>query len=134
MQLAAQGATVIVHGRDAARGAAVVAEIENNGGSARFVGAELSQPAEALRLAEEVGEVDILVNNASCPGGAVGRAAADALDELLAVRRASPLPAGVGAGPENGGPQQRRDHQRGQQRRHPQDGPTVPPTARPRPH
>jgi NAD(P)-dependent dehydrogenase (short-subunit alcohol dehydrogenase family) len=64
VQLAAQGATVIVHGRDAARGAAVVAEIENNGGSARFVGADLSEPAEALLLAEEVGDVDILVNNA----------------------------------------------------------------------
>ena len=32
IQLAAQGATVIVHGRDANRGAAVVAEIENGGG------------------------------------------------------------------------------------------------------
>jgi NAD(P)-dependent dehydrogenase (short-subunit alcohol dehydrogenase family) len=41
VQLAEQGATVIVHGRDATRGAAVVAEIENAGGSARFVGAEL---------------------------------------------------------------------------------------------
>lgn len=64
VQLAAQGATVIVHGRDARRGAAVVTEIESAGGSARFVGADLGQPAEALRLAEEVGDVDILVNNA----------------------------------------------------------------------
>src|ERR1700675_2976106 len=64
VQLARQGATVLVHGRDATRGAAVVTEIENGGGSARFVGANLSEPAEALRLAEEVGDVDILVNNA----------------------------------------------------------------------
>ncbi len=64
VQLAAQGATVVVHGRDVTRGVAVVAEIENAGGSARFVGADLSQPAEALRLAEEAGDVDILVNNA----------------------------------------------------------------------
>ena len=64
IQLAAQGATVIVHGRDADRGAAVVAEIENGGGSARFVGADLGEPAEALRLAREAGDVDILVNNA----------------------------------------------------------------------
>src|ERR1700680_1061830 len=62
LQLAAQGATVIVHGRDDGRGAVVVKEIESAGGSARFVGADLSQPAEALRLATEVGEVDILVN------------------------------------------------------------------------
>jgi NAD(P)-dependent dehydrogenase (short-subunit alcohol dehydrogenase family) len=64
LQLAAQGATVIVHGRDATRGAAVVAEIKNNGGSARFADANLGEPAEALRLAEEVGDVDILINNA----------------------------------------------------------------------
>ena len=64
LQLATQGATVIVHGRDVSRGAAVVAEIENAGGSARFVGADLAEPAEALLLAEEVGDVDILVNNA----------------------------------------------------------------------
>src|ERR1700723_4535804 len=64
LQLAAQGAAVIVHGRDVERGAAVVTEIESAGGSARFVGADLSQPAEALRLASEGGEVDILVNNA----------------------------------------------------------------------
>ena len=49
------------------RGVAVVAEIENAGGSARFVGADLGQPAEALRLAEEAGDVDILVNNAGFP-------------------------------------------------------------------
>jgi NAD(P)-dependent dehydrogenase (short-subunit alcohol dehydrogenase family) len=64
VQLATQGAAVIVHGRDGTRGAAVVAEIENAGGSARFVGAELGEPAEALRLAEAAGDVDILVNNA----------------------------------------------------------------------
>src|SRR5258707_11892136 len=64
IQLAAQGATVIVHGRDPNRGAAVVAEIENGGGSARFVGADLGEPAEALRLAWDAGDVDILVNNA----------------------------------------------------------------------
>src|ERR1700749_4655600 len=64
LQLAAQGANVIVHGRDVGRGAAVGKEIENAGGSARLVGPNLSGPAEALRLASEVGEVDILVNNA----------------------------------------------------------------------
>jgi NAD(P)-dependent dehydrogenase (short-subunit alcohol dehydrogenase family) len=64
LQLALQGATVIVHGRDADRGAKVVTEIETAGGSARFIGADLSQPTEALRLAAESGEVDILINNA----------------------------------------------------------------------
>src|SRR6201987_3064728 len=64
LQLAAQGATVIVHGRDIGRGGAVVAAIENAGGSARFVGADLGKPAEALLLAQEAGDVYILVNNA----------------------------------------------------------------------
>ena len=67
VQLAAQGAIVIVHGRNVTRGVAVVAEIENTGGSARFVGADLGRPAEALRLAKEAGDVDILVNNAGFP-------------------------------------------------------------------
>src|SRR3954468_18898579 len=64
VQLAARGATVVVHGRDVTRGVAVVAEIKNVGGTARFVSADLGEPAEALRLAGEVGDVDILINNA----------------------------------------------------------------------
>ena len=85
-QLARQGASVIVHGRDANRGAAVVAEIENSGGSARFVGADLAEAAEALRLAEEVGDVDILVNNAGFAWfGASSKLAANTLDQLFAA-------------------------------------------------
>jgi NAD(P)-dependent dehydrogenase (short-subunit alcohol dehydrogenase family) len=91
LQLAAQGATVIVHGRDATRGAAVVAEIENGGGAARFVGAELSEPAEALRLAEEVGDVDILVNNAGFPWfGPTSKLDAKTLDQLFAANVQAP--------------------------------------------
>lgn len=63
-QLAAQGAHVLVHGRDAERGAEVVDGIQAAGGSARFVSADLTDAAGALQLAEEAGEVDILVNNA----------------------------------------------------------------------
>jgi NAD(P)-dependent dehydrogenase (short-subunit alcohol dehydrogenase family) len=91
VQLAAQGATVIVHGRDATRGAAVVAEIENGGGSARFVGAELGEPAEALRLAQEVGDVDILVNNAGFPWfGPTSKLDAKTLDQLFAANVQAP--------------------------------------------
>jgi len=90
-QLAAQGATVIVHGRDAGRGAAVVAEIENGGGSARFVAADLGEPAEALRLAEEVGDVDILVNNAGVPWfGPTAKLDAKTLDRLFAANVQGP--------------------------------------------
>lgn len=63
-QLAAEGAAVIVHGRNAERGAKVVQEIENAGGTARFIAADVSDVADVRRLADEAGAVDILVNNA----------------------------------------------------------------------
>jgi NAD(P)-dependent dehydrogenase (short-subunit alcohol dehydrogenase family) len=91
VQLARQGASVIVHGRDANRGAAVVAEIENSGGSARFVGAELGEPTEALRLAEEAGDVAILVNNAGFAWfGPSAQLDADTLDQLFAANVQAP--------------------------------------------
>jgi NAD(P)-dependent dehydrogenase (short-subunit alcohol dehydrogenase family) len=91
VQLALQGASVIVHGRDANRGAAVVAEIENRGGSTRFVDAELGEPAEALRLAEEVGDVDILVNNAGFAWfGPSAKLDANTLDQLFAANVQAP--------------------------------------------
>ena len=91
VQLAAQGAAVIVHGRDVTRGVAVVAEIETAGGSARFVGADLGEPAEALRLAEEVGEVDILINNAGFAWfGPSAKLAVNTLDRLFAANVQAP--------------------------------------------
>jgi NAD(P)-dependent dehydrogenase (short-subunit alcohol dehydrogenase family) len=91
VQLAAQGAIVIVHGRDAGRGIAVVKEIESAGGSARFVGADLGQPAEALRLATEVGDVDILVNNAGFAWfGPTEKLSADNLAQLFAANVQAP--------------------------------------------
>src|SRR5438477_11800508 len=64
LQLARDGAEVLVHGRDAARGAETVAEITASGGKASFVSADLGDSADVQRLASEVGDVDILVNNA----------------------------------------------------------------------
>jgi NAD(P)-dependent dehydrogenase (short-subunit alcohol dehydrogenase family) len=64
IQLARDGADVTVHGRDAARGVQTVEEIQLQGGSARFVAADLSDLASIPRLAKEVGDIDILVNNA----------------------------------------------------------------------
>jgi NAD(P)-dependent dehydrogenase (short-subunit alcohol dehydrogenase family) len=64
IQLAREGAEVIVHGRDASRGEQVVAEIVQAGGKARFIAADLSDPTEIRRVADEAGEVDVLVNNA----------------------------------------------------------------------
>jgi NAD(P)-dependent dehydrogenase (short-subunit alcohol dehydrogenase family) len=64
LALAALGASVIVHGRNAERGEQVVKEIEAAGGHARFVAADMTDPAQITRLAEQAGEVDILINNA----------------------------------------------------------------------
>jgi NAD(P)-dependent dehydrogenase (short-subunit alcohol dehydrogenase family) len=64
LQLARDGAEVLVHGRDEARGVETVDEITRAGGRASFVAADLSDAADVRRLASEVGDVDILINNA----------------------------------------------------------------------
>jgi len=63
LKLAGQGYAVVVHGRDAGRGAATVRAIEEAGGQARFEAADLSDPADVARLAVAAGTVDVLVNN-----------------------------------------------------------------------
>ena len=65
--LAEEGATVIVHGRDEKRAAAVVKNIEKAGGSATYILGDLSNDQGADEVAAGVlagGPVDILVNNA----------------------------------------------------------------------
>ena len=64
LQLARDGAEVVIHGRDAARGAETVDAIVSAGGKASFVAADLTDAADVRRLANEVGDVDILINNA----------------------------------------------------------------------
>lgn len=64
LQLAARGAEVVVQGRNAERGAKTVRDIENAGGKARFVAADLNIADDVRRLAAEAGPVDILINNA----------------------------------------------------------------------
>jgi NAD(P)-dependent dehydrogenase (short-subunit alcohol dehydrogenase family) len=64
LQLARDGAEVVVHGRDAARGAETVEAIRTQGGRARFLAADLGDSAGFKDLAEATGELDVLVNNA----------------------------------------------------------------------
>ena len=65
---ATEGARVVVTGRDAERGAAVVAAITGAGGDAAFHAADLSDEAACAQLvsatAERFGGVTVLVNNA----------------------------------------------------------------------
>ncbi|OHU99122.1 SDR family NAD(P)-dependent oxidoreductase [Mycobacterium talmoniae] len=69
--LAADGAFVVVSGRNKVRGDAVVAEIRAGGGAAAFVAADLAAGQEEIRrvaaTATEAagGRLDILVNNAA---------------------------------------------------------------------
>ena len=63
-QLARHGAEVVVHGRDPDRGQAVVDTITADGGKARFVAADLSDPSGPDDLIQQAGPVDVLVNNA----------------------------------------------------------------------
>jgi NAD(P)-dependent dehydrogenase (short-subunit alcohol dehydrogenase family) len=85
MQLARDGAEVIVHGRNAQRGAETVNEIREAGGRARFISADLTDPVELRRLADEAGDVDVLVNNAGSSWfGATADLDVDTFDALFA--------------------------------------------------
>ncbi|MFZ0667376.1 MAG: SDR family oxidoreductase [Acidimicrobiales bacterium] len=64
LRLARDGWVVIVHGRNPERGAEVVRQINELGGRARFVAANLNDVAAVRTLVAEVGDVDVLVNNA----------------------------------------------------------------------
>jgi NAD(P)-dependent dehydrogenase (short-subunit alcohol dehydrogenase family) len=64
LELARDGANVIVSGRDATRGAETVADVQKNGGVARFVAADVSDLESVANLARDAGDIDVLVNNA----------------------------------------------------------------------
>lgn len=60
--MAHEGASVLITGRDAERGNAAAARID---GSVRFVEADMADIESVRSLVEQVGAVDILVNNAA---------------------------------------------------------------------
>jgi NAD(P)-dependent dehydrogenase (short-subunit alcohol dehydrogenase family) len=64
VKLAEAGATVYVTGRRAELGKETVELIEQAGGTGHFVVADVANIDDVRKLAEEVGEVDVLVNNA----------------------------------------------------------------------
>jgi NAD(P)-dependent dehydrogenase (short-subunit alcohol dehydrogenase family) len=84
IQLAHQGATVLVHGRDVDRGVQVLEEIELTGGHARFIAADLSTVDGVQDLIDQAGAVDILVNNAGVSWfGATSALSPDHFDTLF---------------------------------------------------
>lgn len=91
-KLAAAGARVLVHGRNAERGESVVRSIETAGGRAAFLAADLASLDEVRRLAQavegETDHLDVLINNAGVgSGGAAGRreTSADGHERRFAV-------------------------------------------------
>jgi len=95
--LAAEGASVVVSGRDSARGRGVVAKIGDAGGTAVFVEVDLAGSYAGLRAFAAAassaagGRVDILVNNAGIYPATLTEQLADAdLDAMLAVNIRAP--------------------------------------------
>ena len=88
-ELGQAGARVLVHGRDAERGARVVADIEASGGAADFLAADLSALAEVRRLADAaqatVDRLDILINNAGIGTAGPRQTSAEGFELRFAV-------------------------------------------------
>jgi NAD(P)-dependent dehydrogenase (short-subunit alcohol dehydrogenase family) len=90
-QLGRDGLNVIVHGRDADRGRQVTDDIVQAGGQASFVVADVSDPAAIRQLAADVGDVDVLVNNAGFSWfGATADLQPDTFDALVASNVRAP--------------------------------------------
>jgi NAD(P)-dependent dehydrogenase (short-subunit alcohol dehydrogenase family) len=91
IKLAGDGFEVIVHGRDVSRGAQVVEEIERTGGRARFVSADLGDTADVRRLADDAGDIEVLVNNGGFSWfGATADLDVDTFDALFASNVRAP--------------------------------------------
>ena len=95
--LAAQGARVLVTGRDHQRGQAVVDAITGDGGQASFLPSDLTLPPDALRAFAQAatealgGRLDLLVHNAAvCPPVDTLGLTDDDLENALAVNVRAP--------------------------------------------
>lgn len=96
IQLAEEGAAVMVHGLEAKRAQAVVAEIEQAGGRAASVIADLAEPSAVRRIVQETiatfGRLDALVNNAATVVRSDLQTTDAALfDRIMAVNLRAPL-------------------------------------------
>jgi 3-oxoacyl-[acyl-carrier protein] reductase len=96
LMCAREGARVAVHGRDAARGAALVETIAAAGGDAVFVAADVADEGACAALVETVaarlGGLSVLVNNAATGSGGqspVGAFDTDRWERVLRVNLTS---------------------------------------------
>ena len=92
LALAQDGAEVLVHGRDQARGAETVDAIKQAGGSAKFLAADVADAAAVRRLADQAGDVDVLINNAGISAfAATAELGAETFDQLFAANVRAPF-------------------------------------------
>jgi NAD(P)-dependent dehydrogenase (short-subunit alcohol dehydrogenase family) len=91
-RLAADGAEVLVTGRDQQRGQEVIDAITASGGKARFLAADLASFDDVKRLADAASDVDVLVNDAGVfPGGPTGQTSQEAFDLTFDVNVKAPF-------------------------------------------
>jgi NAD(P)-dependent dehydrogenase (short-subunit alcohol dehydrogenase family) len=101
LDLARDGFDVIVHGRDPDRGAETVRQLESEGGTGRFIAADLGDADAVRELANQAGEVEVLVNNGGFSWfGPSAELDTETFDELFAsnVRAAYQLVAALAPG------------------------------------
>ncbi|MSO36908.1 MAG: SDR family oxidoreductase [Acidimicrobiia bacterium] len=100
LRCAAEGAAVVVTGRDEIRGEAVVAEIRGDNGTAELVLADLDGESTCEELVEQassaLGGITVLVNNAvsgttDVSDGAVTDLSTETWDEALRVNLTAPM-------------------------------------------
>ena len=90
-QLAAEGARLVICGRDQAKGEAAVLDIVALGGDVRFLACDVTRPADVERMVAEAGEwlggVDKVFNNAGVTAkrGLVGDSSLDDWQHVLNV-------------------------------------------------
>src|SRR5579859_453207 len=88
--LAAEGATVVISGLNAAEGTQVTQDIMRAGQKAEFIAADVTQSADCARLVlatqERYGRVDVLVNNAGIfPSATLQDTTPELWDQVFAV-------------------------------------------------
>lgn len=96
-ELATRGATVLLHGRDQARGEATLRELREATGNThlRFYLADFSSLAQVRRLAEEIqadhDRLDLLLNNAGIGGTSSRQESQDGYELRFAVNYLAPF-------------------------------------------
>ncbi|MCC3375924.1 SDR family NAD(P)-dependent oxidoreductase [Cohnella sp. REN36] len=87
---AQEGAAVIVNDLDEAKGRETVSEIQERGGEALFIQADVTQPESVKAMAENAisayGRIDVLFNNAGISGvGALHEIEPEAWDRIMSI-------------------------------------------------